>query len=224
MSGLGAWPRSRRLLCALATLVLIAMSGCGDNRGNGGGDGNGGGTDASEQDGPNGQTQTSGDEGGESGTQGQGGDGEAVEAAITTELDLGQAFAQEPAFDADLGPVAVDARADRGGGQTLKSRPPIHFRLTNTSSAPLADASVQIRFTVQPPVDPEDPPVPGEGDRPLALSPRTTQGTCREQGAPAQSTVTCELGTLEAQGEAMVSVTSPEWFRYAIAMTLTASR
>jgi hypothetical protein len=191
----------RLLYAVLAALVLLA-AGCGGGEGgNSGGGGSGGG-------------------GG--GGNGGGGDGDGEsEFAVDTELDLGQAFGEEPLFDGALGFVTVNVRTDRGGGSNAQV--PITFRLANSGQANLEDVAITIRFTVLPGKDPEDPPVPAPDDPALELAPKTTAGTCAAQDTTSSGTaIACKLGTLASGGEATITVTSPKWFRLSIGMELTA--
>jgi hypothetical protein len=218
--------RSATLLCALLTALMLLATGCGDNGDDGsrgsaarqdGGGGSRGATDT-DHGGSGSETRDGGDEtgGGEDDPE----DSES-EFAVETELDLGQAFAEEPMFDGALGPAAVSVRTDRGGG--ANDQVPITFRLSNSGEATLADASFSIRFTVLPGKDPEDPPVPDPGDAVLALSPQTTAGSCVvEEASSSTATLACALGTLSPDQEATVTVTSPQWFRFSVGMELTA--
>jgi hypothetical protein len=140
---------------------------------------------------------------------------------VDTELDLGQAFGEEPMFDGELGSVTVNVRTDRGGGSNAQV--PITFRLANSRHASLEDVAITIRFTVLPGTDPEDPPVPAPDDPALELAPQTTMGTCAAEGTTSSATaIACTLGTLPSGAEATITVTSPQWFKFAIRMELRA--
>jgi hypothetical protein len=195
--------RLGRLVCAVLTALVLLAAGCGGGEGgSSGGGANGGGTHS-----------TSGGGGGD-------GDGES-EFAVDTELDLGQAFAEEPMFDGALGFVTVNVRTDRGGGSNAQV--PITFRLTNSGQANLEDVAITIRFTVLPGKDTEDPPVPAPDDPALELAPQTTAGTCVAEDTTSSGTaIACTLGTLASGAEATITVTSPQWFRLSIRMELTA--
>jgi hypothetical protein len=189
----------------LLVLVMITLAACGGGNGSGGGS-------TSDTPGGGGSTGT---------TQNGGGGGGQSEDTITTELDLGQAFAEDPSFRRRVGPVEVRAIARRSGQpQAL----PIEFRVSNASTSRLEDVSVSITFQVLPGPDPEDPPVPGEDAPPLMMSPRTSQGQCAEEDTTqSRTTVHCELGALEDEGEALINVVSPDWFKLSVDVTVTAT-
>ena len=197
--------RASQLLCAVLTALVLAAAACGGDDG-GSGSQDGGGEIPDGGGGGNG-----------------GGDGsEAEEFVVNTELDLGQAFAEEPMFDGTLGPVAVGVRTDRGGGSNAQV--PITLGLTNTGEDSLKDASFTLRFTILPGEDPEDPPVPAPDDPPLELAPQTTAGSCAAtETTSSGATIACALGTLASGAAATVTVTSPHWFRFSIGMELTAA-
>jgi hypothetical protein len=193
-------------LCIVLVLVMASLAACGE------GNGSGSGSDSGDH-----------STGGGSTDNGAGGGGKS-EATLTTELDLGQAFAEDPSFQRELGPVEVQAIARRDT-TTQSRRLPIEFRVSNPSDTRLEDVSVAITFQVLPGPDPEDPPVPGEGASPLVMSPQTSHGQCSEEGAtPSRTTVHCELGTLDAHAEAPITVVSPEWFKLSVAVTVTAAQ
>jgi hypothetical protein len=148
-----------------------------------------------------------------------GGDGES-EFGLDSQLDLGQAFAEDPMFDGALGPVTVNARADRSGEP---SQIPITFRLNNAGESNLRRVAIAIRFSVVPGTDPEDPPVPAPDDPPLELAPQTTRGSCTsEDTTSSATTIVCTLGRLASGTEETITVTSPQWFILDTEMTLTA--
>jgi hypothetical protein len=188
--------------CTLLVLVMT-LAACG------GGDGSSGGSSGKDNSSNGGGT-----------TQNDGGGGQS-EDTITTELDLGQAFAEDPSFRHEVGPLEVYAIARRSGQpQAL----PIEIRVSNASTTRFEDVSVSITFQVEPGPDPEDPPVPGEDAQPLMMSPQTSQGQCAEEGTtPSRTTVRCELGVLEGEAEATITVVSPDWFKFSVAVTVTAT-
>jgi hypothetical protein len=197
----------RFMWVVLIAFVLLAAACGGSDAGSPGG-GGGGGT--------SGGATSTGD-----GDHGDGGDGGGESFSVDTELNLGQAFAEEPMFDGALGSVTVNVRTDRGGGSNAAV--PITFRLANSGQTGLDDVAFAIHFTVLPPLEPEDPPVPAPDDPPLELAPQTTAGTCAAEDTTSSSTViTCTLGTLTPGTEATITVTSPKWFRLSIEMKLTA--
>jgi hypothetical protein len=204
--------RPGQLVCAVLTALVLLAGGCAGGEGGGGGDGNGGG-------GGNGSG-GGGSGGGGGGGNGGGGDGDGEsEFAVDTELDLGQAFAEDPMFDGALGFVTVNVRTDRGGG--LNAQVPITFRLANSGQANLEDVAITIRFTVLPAEDPEDPPVPAPDDPALELAPQTTAGTCAAEDTTSTGTaIACSIGTLASGAEATITMTSPQWFRFSIRMEL----
>ena len=208
-----------RLVCAFLTVLMLLTAGCGG--GDGGRSGGGGGGSAG-QEGGGGNGGGGGGGGGGSGGGGGGGDeDDESEFTVDTQLDLGQAFAEEPTFDGALGPVTIEVRTDRGGG--ANAQVPITFRLRNSGQASLDDVTFTIRFTVLAGTDPEDPPVPGPGDPVLELAPQTTMGTCEtEDATPSQATISCAIGTLGSGVLTTITVTSPQWFKLSIAMDLTA--
>jgi hypothetical protein len=156
----------------------------------------------------------------EEGDDGNGeGDGES-EFGLDSQLDLGQAFAEDPMFDGALGPVTVSARADRSGEP---AQIPITFRLTNDGESNLRRVAITIRFSVLPGTDPEDPPVPAPDDPALELAPQTTRGSClSEDTTSSATTIVCTLGRLASGAEETITVTSPQWFILDTEMTLTA--
>jgi hypothetical protein len=196
-----------RLVCAVLTALVLFAAGCGGGDGGSSGGGNNG--------------SGGGGSGGGSGGNGGGGDGDGEsEFAVDTELDLGQAFAEEPMFDGALGSVTVNVRTDRGGGSNAQV--PITFRLANSGQANLEDVSSTIRFTILPGKDPEDPPVPPPDDPALDLSPQTTAGTCEAEDTTSSSTtIACTLETFASGTEETITVTSPQWFRFSIRIELT---
>jgi hypothetical protein len=198
--------RAGRLVCAVLTVLVLLAAGCGG----GDGDNAGGGGDST--------TENGGD--GDGGNGGEDDEDSESEFTLDTELNLGQAFAEDPMFEKTLGVVTVNALADRGGGSNAQV--PITFRLTNSGQEDLEDVAVTIRFTVQPSDEPEDPPVPAPDDPPLELAPQTTVGTCVAEDTTSSSTaIACKLGTLAGGAEATITATSPQWFRFSIGMKLT---
>jgi hypothetical protein len=203
-----------RLVYAVLMALVLLAAGCGGGEGGSSGGGGGG---SAEQDGGGGKNGDGGNGGGDGDEDGD----QNSEFAVDTELDLGQAFAEEPMFDGALGPVTVTVRTDRGGGSNAQV--PIAFRLANTGQASLDDVSITIRFTVLPGKEPEDPAVPGPDDPALELAPQTTAGTCAAENTTSSgTTIACTIGTFASGEEATITVTSPRWFRLSIKMELTA--
>jgi hypothetical protein len=147
-------------------------------------------------------------------------DGDESTFTVTTTLDLGQPFAEDPHFDGTLGHVDVHVRADRTGEP---SQIPITFQLINAGETDLEEVVFTIGFTVIASPNPDAPPVPGPDDPPLELAAQTTQGTCTSEDTTSSATsVVCTLGTLAVSAEATVTVTSPQWFNLDTDMKLTA--
>jgi hypothetical protein len=199
-----------RFVCGVLTALVLLVAACGGGGEGGNSGGGGGGTHGGG----------GGNGGGGGGDNGGDGDGES-QFALDTELDLGQAFGEEPMFDGALGDVTVNARTDRGGGSNAQV--PMTFRLANSGQANLDDVAITIRFTILQGTDPEDPPVPAPDDPPLELAPQTTAGTCAaEDTTSSRTAIACTLGTVASGAEATIAVTSPQWFRFSIGMELTA--
>lgn len=213
-------------LFTLVALVLLALAACGDGNGSGAESDGGSQSTGGGQNGEGGQNGGGGRNGGGrqngGGGDGDGGATDTSEDTLTTELDLGQAFAEDPFFQGELGPIEVTAIARR---DTESTQVPVEFRVTNPSTTRLEDVSTVIAFQVRAGTDPEDPPVPSEGAPPLQMSPQTTVGQCSEASAtPSQTAVRCDMGTLEGGAEALITVVSPDWFRLSVIVTVTASQ
>jgi hypothetical protein len=204
--------KGRRLLCAVLTAAVLLAAGCG------GGDNGEGNTDRGGRDNGGGTSQGGGGGGGENG----GGDADDESGfAVNTELDLGQAFAEEPMFDKRQGSLTLNVRTDRGGG--MNAEVPITFLVINSGNADLRNVTATIRFMVLPGKDPEDPPVPAPTDPPLDFMPQTTTGTCAaEDATPSSTAIACSLGTLASGAEETITVTSPKWFRLSTEMEFKA--
>lgn len=196
-----------RFAMALCLLLAIAASpACGA-------DGAGGETRDAETPGAEGTpgdgTNTGGAGGNGDGTsEGDGG----TAASVSTELDLGQPFAEDPSFSGELGPLSVFVSTNRSNLE----QPAIRIELVHPGTTPLEEVAFTVRFDV---LEGELMPAP---DQDLVLSVGETQGTCSEADqSPSGSAVVCDLGTLEPAARAAVDVVVSGTFRLRTTMGLT---
>jgi hypothetical protein len=174
----------------------------GDPSGTGGGNASGtGGGNASGTGGGN----ASGT--GEGGHFGAGGGGPSV----TTELDLGQGFAEDPFFEGTLGPFALYVTSERFDLSAI----PLTFTLTNTTPSDVTEVQFVVTLTV---LKGEVMPAPGQA---LVRSVTASQGACEEPGvSPSTTRVSCRLGTISAAASANVRIVISGAFRLSVVMGL----
>lgn len=118
---------------------------------------------------------------------------------ITTVLDFGMPFAEDPSFSGTAGPLAVDLLGERGAGSW------IDITLTNEDGSTIPDLRMVADITGEPLFDPtetHDPEsVTSSSDAHPITSAEPTQGECELEATTALDTrVTCDLGSL-ASGE-----------------------
>jgi hypothetical protein len=137
------------------------------------------------------------DEGGgrnQAGGGGGGGDSFNIEleedggATLTTELDLGGPFAEDPSTTGQLGPMAVAISSSRASTTT----PSVFIDLTNPGSATLTGVSLTAQVQ-------DSGGTPPATDQALVLSAESAEGDCSVSGATPQSaTVSCAFGDVTA--------------------------
>jgi hypothetical protein len=137
---------------------------------------------------------------------------ENTEAAVSTELDLGQAFAEDPRFEGELGPASILITTDR----TNPQQPEIDIQLARPGSTPLNDVTFTLRFDV---LEGELTPAP---DQDLVLSVDQTQGDCAElEETASASALRCNLGVIEPVGEVQIHIVVSGTFKLRTTMGLT---
>jgi hypothetical protein len=149
----------------------------------------------------------SGSGGGGAGGGGAGGGGPSV----TTELDLGQGFAEDPFFDGTLGPFALHVSSDRFDLSAI----PLTFTLTNTTSSDVTEVQFVVTLMV---LEGEVMPAP---DQDVVRSVTASQGACEEPDvSPSTTRVSCRLETISATASANVRIIVSGAFRLSVAMGL----
>jgi hypothetical protein len=175
--------------------------------GSGGASGSGGGASGSGSGGASG-----GESGGASGSDeggnfGGGGGGPSV----TTELDLGQGFAEDPFFEGELEPFALYVSSDRFDLSAI----PLTFTLTNRTASDVTNVQFVVTFTV---LEGDVMPAPGQD---LVRAVTAAQGSCEESdSSPSTTRVSCQLGTIPTSSSANVRVVISGAFRLSVAMGL----
>ncbi|MGH2750095.1 MAG: hypothetical protein ACRDK3_04375 [Actinomycetota bacterium] len=176
------------LLCAL---LLGAACGEGDENDRAGGDRAGGGT---------------------------GGDGVDTEfeddggATLSTELDLGGPFAEDPSATGQLGPMAVSISSLRNPIET----PSVFIDLTNPGGATLTGVSLTAGLEL-------GGGTPPATEQPLVLSAQSGEGDCSlADASPQSATVSCAFGDVAAGGTVGVDLVITSLPKLSIALSLEA--
>jgi hypothetical protein len=143
----------------------------------------------------------------EGGNFGGGGGGPSV----TTELDLGQGFAEDPFFEGELEPFALYVSSDRFDLSAI----PLTFTLTNRTASDVTNVQFVVTFTV---LEGDVMPAPGQD---LVRAVTAAQGSCEESdSSPSTTRVSCQLGTIPTSSSANVRVVISGAFRLSVAMGL----
>jgi hypothetical protein len=191
---------------ASGTTVGGSASGSGGGGASGAGGGGALGTEGGNASGSGGGG-ASGSGGGGAGGGGAGGGGPSV----TTELDLGQGFAEDPFFDGTLGPFALHVSSDRFDLSAI----PLTFTLTNTTSSDVTEVQFVVTLMV---LEGEVMPAP---DQDVVRSVTASQGACQEPDvSPSTTRVSCRLETISATASANVRIIVSGAFRLSVAMGL----
>lgn len=160
------------------------------------------------------------DDGGGSNQAGGGGGGDSVNteleegegAALTTELDLGGPFAEDPSTSGQLGPMSVAITSSRASTAT----PGVFIDLTNPGGATLTGVSLTVQVQ-------DSGGTPPATDQALVLSADSAEGDCSISGATPQSaTVSCAYGDVAAGATVGVDLVITGLPRLSIAMSLQA--
>ena len=129
-----------------------------------------------------------------------------TEAVVSTELDLGQAFAEDPRFEGELGPTSIVITTDR----TNLQQPEIDIELTPSGTTALGDVSFKLRLEVL-----EGELMPAS-DHDLVLSVDQTQGDCTELEETAfVFALRCDLDAIEPAGKAGIHIVVSGMFKLA---------
>jgi hypothetical protein len=127
---------------------------------------------------------------------GGGGGGDSVDtefeedggATLTTELDLGGPFAEDPSASGQLGPMTVAISSARASIET----PSVFIDLTNPGGATLTGVTLTAQLQ-------DGGGTPPATDQALVLSAESAEGDCSVSGATPQSaTVSCAFGDVAA--------------------------
>jgi hypothetical protein len=146
-----------------------------------------------------------------------GGDGNEVEvnddgaSSLSTELDLGAPFAEDPFATGTLGPMAVSVTSFRNPVET----PSVSISLVNSEGGMLGDVFFQSLFQV---VGGTAPTI----EEPLVLSAQSTDGSCSLEASAEAATVSCDFGDVAAGAEVGVDLVISGLPKLSIAMTLEA--
>ena len=135
-------------------------------------------------------------------------------SSVETELDLAQPFAEDPSFEGELGPLALDVQSDRRDFSAI----PLNVTLTNTTSSDVTAVQFTVKLVVQ---EGEVMPTP---DQDLVLSVTASKGGCEELDAsPSTTTVNCALETISPGADANVQIVVSGTFRLSVTMSLDAA-
>ena len=159
------------------------------------------------------------DDGGSNQAGGGGGGGDSFNteleedggAALTTELDLGGPFAEDPSATGQLGPMAVSISSSRASTTT----PSVFIDLTNAGGSTLTGVTLTAQLQ-------DSGGTPPATDQALVLS-ASGDGDCSVSGATPQSaTVTCAFGDVAAGATVGVDLVITGLPRLSIALGLQA--
>ena len=160
------------------------------------------------------------DDGGGTNQAGGGGGGDSVNteleedggAALTTELDLGGPFAEDPSSTGQLGPMAVAITSSRASTTT----PSVFIDLTNPGGATLTGVTLTAQLQ-------DSGGTPPATDQALVLSADSAEGDCSVTGASPQSaSVSCAYGDVPAGATVGVDLVITGLPRLSIALGLQA--
>ena len=130
---------------------------------------------------------------------------------MTTELDLGQGFAEDPYFEGELEPFALYVSSDRFDLSAI----PLTFTLTNNTAPDVTDVKFVVTLTV---LEGDVMPAP---DQDLVGEVTAGQGSCEESDtSPSTTTVSCQFGTISTGSNANVRIAISGAFRLSVAMGL----
>jgi hypothetical protein len=134
-------------------------------------------------------------------------------ATLTTELDLGGPFAEDPSTTGQLGPMAASISSSRASTTT----PSVFIDLTNPGEATLTGVSLTAQLQ-------DSGGTPPATDQALVLSAESAEGDCSVSGATTQSaTVSCAFGDVAAGATVGVDLVITGLPRLSIGLDLEAA-
>ncbi len=151
---------------------------------------------------------------------GGGGGGDGVDtdfeddggATLTTELDLGGPFAEDPSITGQLGPMALSISTLRNPIET----PSVFIDLTNPGGGTLTGVSLTAGLQL-------GGGTPPATEQPLVVSARSDEGECSlAEATPQAATVTCAFGDVVAGGTVGVDLVITSLPKLSIALNLEA--